>query len=51
MAQLRSQFVAVVMERDLARTFRGKISPVTTLDVIVSFRSWGKRRGEGKREV
>ena len=24
MAQLRSQFVAVVMERDLARTFKGK---------------------------
>lgn len=30
MAQLRSQLEAVVMERDLARTFNGKISPVTT---------------------
>lgn len=30
MAQLRSQFEAVVMDRDLARTLRGKISPVTT---------------------
>jgi hypothetical protein len=28
--QLRSQFVAVVMESALARTLRGKISPVTT---------------------
>jgi hypothetical protein len=27
---LRSQFVAVVILRDLARTLRGKISPVTT---------------------
>lgn len=30
MAQLRSQLVAVVMLRDLARVVRGKISPVTT---------------------
>ena len=30
MAQLRSQLDAVVMERDFARTLRGKISPVTT---------------------
>jgi len=30
MAQLRSQFEAVVIESDLARTFNGKISPVTT---------------------
>jgi hypothetical protein len=30
MAQLRSQLEAVVIERDLALTFKGKISPVTT---------------------
>ena len=30
-AQLRSQLDAVVMESDFARTFNGKISPVTTL--------------------
>jgi len=30
MAQLSSQFEAVVMESDFARTLRGKISPVTT---------------------
>ena len=29
-AKFRSQFDAVVIERDLARTLRGKISPVTT---------------------
>jgi hypothetical protein len=27
---LKSQLLAVVIESDLARTFRGKISPVTT---------------------
>jgi hypothetical protein len=29
-AQLSSQFDAVVIDRDLALTFKGKISPVTT---------------------
>lgn len=38
-AQLRSQFEAVVMDSDLARTFNEKISPVTTLCAVglVSF--------------
>lgn len=31
MAQFNIQFEAVVIESDLARTLRGKISPVTTL--------------------
>lgn len=30
MAQLRSQLLAVVIERPFARALRGKISPVTT---------------------
>ena len=30
MAQFRSQLEAVVMDKDLDRTLRGKISPVTT---------------------
>lgn len=42
-AQLRSQFEAVVMDSDFARTFSGKISPVTTLyaDGYVSFGKFG----------
>ena len=35
-AQLRSQFEAVVMDKDLARTFKGKISPVTTLCISLA---------------